>query len=141
MQGKAVEKDVPKAVEWFTQAAERGNPYAQYMLGKLYLSGGEVPPNREAAVYWLAQSANQGNPYARFLLERQNQHTQPAAALSLMRLLHHMSRIFQENSPPKSGPGRMHIDRKRLQQLREKKIAMGHKPDDHEEYQGPNMAM
>ena len=141
LQGKAVEKDVPKAVEWFTQAAERGNPYAQYMLGKLYLSGGEVPPNREAAVYWLAQSADQGNPYARILLERQDQHTQPAVVLSLTRLLHHMSRIFQENSPPKSGLGRMHIDRKRLQQLREKKIAMGHKPDDHEEYQGPNMAM
>ena len=30
------------AVEWFTRSAERGNPYAQYMLGKLYLAGKEV---------------------------------------------------------------------------------------------------
>jgi hypothetical protein len=33
------------------------------------------------------------------------------------------------------------IDRKRLQKLREKKIAMGHTPDGHEEYTGPTMSM
>lgn len=32
-------------------------------------------------------------------------------------------------------PNSMHIDRKRLQKLRAKKIALGHKPDDHEEEQ------
>jgi hypothetical protein len=35
----------------------------------------------------------------------------------------------------------MRIDRKRLQKLREKKIAMGHTPDGHEEYTGPTMSM
>jgi hypothetical protein len=52
-----------------------------------------------------------------------------------------MSRIFQDNSLPKTGPVGMRIDRKRLQKLREKKIAMGHKPDDHEEYTGPTLSM
>ena len=55
--------------------------------------------------------------------------------LSVTRLLHHMSRIFQDQVPAPSVPGGIRIDRKRLQQLREKKIAMGHKPDDHEETQ------
>ena len=27
-----------RAVEWFAKSAERGNPYAQYMLGKDYHS-------------------------------------------------------------------------------------------------------
>ena len=35
------------------------------------------------------------------------------------------------------------IDRKRLEELQEKRIALGHKPDDHEEqqrYAGPTMS-
>ena len=52
--------------------------------------------------------------------------------LSVTRLLYHMSRIFEDHSLPRSGTG-LHIDRKRRQQLREKRIALGHKPDDHEE--------
>ena len=44
------------------------------------------------------------------------------------------------NSLPKSRPGGIQIDRKRLRKLREKKIAQGHKPDDHEEQQ-PEMTM
>ncbi len=43
-----------------------------------------------------------------------------------------MSRIFEEHSLPQPGVG-LHIDRKRRQQIREKKVALGHKPDDHEE--------
>ena len=53
--------------------------------------------------------------------------------LSVSRLLHHMGRIFQEQALVPSVPGGIQIDRKRLAQLREKKIAIGHKPDDHEE--------
>ncbi len=47
---------------------------------------------------------------------------------SATRLLHHMSRIFQEQQPAMPV---YHTDRKLLQKLREKKIAHGHKPDDH----------
>ncbi|MPN59152.1 hypothetical protein SDC9_206872 [bioreactor metagenome] len=61
--------------------------------------------------------------------------------LSATRLLYHMSNIFRDNSLPQTGSVGMRIDRKRLQKLREKKIAMGHKPDDHEEYTGPTMSM
>ena len=48
--------------------------------------------------------------------------------------------LCQDNSLPESRPGGIQIDRKRLRKLREKKIAQGHKPDDHEE-QWPQMTM
>ena len=60
--------------------------------------------------------------------------------LSITRLLYYMSRIFQEQMPVPTVPGGIRIDRKRLVQLREKKIAMGHKADDHEE-QAPSQTM
>ena len=60
--------------------------------------------------------------------------------LSVTRLLHYMGRIFQDKVPPLSVRGGIQIDRKRLAQLREKKIAMGHKLDDHVE-QTPSWTM
>ena len=140
LRGTVAEKDISRAVDYLIQAAEVGNSYAQYALGKLYLSGQGTPPDREAAVYWLTRSAGQGHPYARLLLDRQAQGTAPAVALSLTRLLHHMSRIFRDNLPSPSSTG-IQVDRKLRQKIREKKIAAGHREDDHEEYQGPTMSM
>ena len=51
------------------------------------------------------------------------------------RLLYHMGRIFQDNSIPPCPPGSQRADRKLRQKIRQKKIALGHKPDDHEEEQ------
>lgn len=64
--------DEDKAVEYLTQAAEAGNQYAQYALGKLYLAGEEVKQDVEAAHYWFTQSAAQGNSCAQFFLNRWN---------------------------------------------------------------------
>ena len=133
LKGEHIGRDSKQAVEWFTKSAERGNPYAQYMLGKLYLIGREVPHDEEKAVHWLTQSAKQGNRYAQFLLDHRDENRTLSVILAMTRLLHHMGRVFQDNSVPKSCPGDIRIDRKRLAQLREKKIAMGHKPDDHED--------
>ena len=140
LRGENMEKDTAGAVDWFTQSAERGNPYAQYMLGKLYFTGKEVPHDEEQAELWLTRSAKQGNEYAQYLLDYMEEGRSPSAMLAVTRLLYHMSRIFQGNSLPKSRPGGIQIDRKRLKKLREKKIALGHKPDDHEE-QWPEMTM
>ena len=52
-----------------------------------------------------------------------------------------MGGIFQQNSAPPANPVGLRVDRKLRQRIREKKIAMGHKADDHEEYQGPTMSM
>ena len=52
--------------------------------------------------------------------------------LAATHLLYHMSRIFENHSLPQSSAG-LRIDRKRLRQLQEKRIALGHKADDHQE--------
>lgn len=122
-----------EAVHWLNEAAEHGDPYAQYALGKLYLLGKQVPPDHDAAVRWLKQSTAQGNESARATLERMERFRGPSVLSAATRLLHHMSRIFQEQSS--SGPiaSIRFTDSKLRQRIREKKIAMGHKPDDHED--------
>lgn len=105
LKGDLIKRNSDAAVEWFTRSAERGNPYAQYMLGKLYLAGKEVPRDEEKAAYWLTQSAEQGNQYAQYLLNHLEENRPPSAMLAVTRLLHHMSRIFRDNSVPKSRPG------------------------------------
>ena len=133
LKGEHIKKNTAGAVEWFTRSAERENPYAQYMLGKLYLAGKEVPYDEEQAVYWLTRSAEQDNQYAQYLLDHLGENRPPSAMLAVTRLLHHMGRVFRDNSVPKSRPGGIQIDRKRLKKLQEKRIALGHKPDDHEQ--------
>ena len=138
LRGKIVGKDADRAVDCLTQSAKGGNQYAQYVLGKLYLQGKEVGQDQGAAEYWLMQSANQGNSYAQFLLDHRQR--DPSVLLCTMRLLHHMSNIFWETLPPPN-PAGGHVESKLRQRIREKKIAMGHKADDHEDYQGPSMSM
>ena len=131
LKGEVVNRDTSRAVEYLTQSADAGNQYAQYALGKLYLERGD----KAEAHYRFTQSAYQGNEYAQFFLDRWNSLKPPSVMLSVTRLLHHMSRIFQDQVPAPSVSGGIRIDRKRLARLREKKIAMGHKPDDYEETQ------
>ena len=138
--GEVVSKDATRATAWLTQSAEAGNQYAQYMLGKLYLTGQGVTHDQTQAMVWFGRSAAQGNQYAQLFLERQNEIRPPSVMLAVTRLLYHMSRIFENHSLPQSGAS-LHIDRKRRQQLREKRIALGHKPNDHEEEQSQGMTM
>ena len=140
LQGEQMPKDVAKALEYLTQSAEQGNQYAQYTLGKLYLMGEEVPQDWEQAYSWLWESASQGNEYAQFLLDHFDDSHRPNVLLSVTNLLHHMGRIFQDNSVPPAVPTGQQVDRKLRRKIQEKKIAMGHKPDDHENT-GPQMSM
>lgn len=132
--GEVVTKDTTKAAEWFTRSAEAGNQYAQYMLGKLYLTGQGVAQDQIQAMDWFSRSAAQGNQYAQFFLERQNDLRPPSVMLAVTRLLYHMSRIFENHSLPPSNTG-LQVDSKLRRKIQEKKIALGHKPDDHEEEQ------
>ena len=132
LSGEVVSKDTVKAVDWFTQSAEAGDQYAQYMLGKLYLTGRGVTHDQTQAMDWFSRSAAQGNQYAQFFLEHQKDLRPPSVMLAATRLLYHMSRIFENHALPQSSAG-LHVDRKLRRKIQEKKIAMGHKPDDHEE--------
>ena len=59
---------------------------------------------------------------------------------SVVQMLHHMGRIFEDNSKADGTLYGLRIDRKRRRELQHKRLAMGHKPDDHElEPQGYTM--
>ena len=132
LQGDGVSKDVEEAVRQFTASAEQGNQFAQYALGKLYLLGKDILQDRDAAVHWFTLAAEQGNEYAQYFLDHMNDPQGPPLLTNATQLLHHMSRIFRDEAPP-SLPGINFVDSKLRRRIREKKIAMGHKPDDHED--------
>ena len=134
LQGNEIPKDAKDAVRWLTESAEQGNQYAQYALGKIYLLGKDAPKDFGTARMWFQRSADQGNQYAQYFVEHMDNHRTAPSAQSVIRLLYHMANIFREQTPP-SAPGGMRsgVDRKLRRKIWEKKIAMGHKPDDHEE--------
>ena len=141
LSGKNVSKDAAAAVGYLWQAANDGNAYAQYLLGKLYLMGEGVLKDTDAAYEWFAAARDNGHGYAEFFMERMehDEQTPPSVLLSATRLLYHMGNIFRDNAPAPAAIG-VQIDRKRLAQLRQKRVALGHKPDDHEfEPQGYTM--
>ena len=53
-----------------------------------------------------------------------------------VRLFHQMGQIFRDNAAPPSNPMGIRIDSKRRKKLMQKRLAMGHKQDDHEQEQG-----
>ena len=69
-----------------------------------------------------------------------SQHIQTQRAVSLadaarcvLQLFHNMGRIFQEQSATDTIQAGLHIDKKRRRMPREKRMALGHKADDHED--------
>lgn len=131
--GKEVPKDVDKAIEQLRASANSGNQYAQYTLGKLYLQGSEVHRDKDDARSWFEKSAAQGNQYAQFFLNRMDENHDPSILLAATKLLHHMSKIFRQNNTSPPNPLNPRIDSKRRMKLQEKRMALGHKRDDHEE--------
>ena len=55
---------------------------------------------------------------------------------STVRLFHQMGQIFRDNAAPPSNPMGICVDSKRRKKLIQKRLAMGHKQDDHEQAQG-----
>ena len=131
LKGEQVEKNLELAVRYLTASAECGNQYAQYTLGSLYRSGNGGSRDEALGREWLSRSAAQGNPYARHLLDHPDQNW-TTVVQSVIRLLYHMSRIFEDNCKTDAMHRGLQIDRKRRRQFRERRLALGHKPDDHE---------
>ena len=69
--GKTVQKDVSKAMQWYTLASNQGMPIAQYELSKIYYHGenGEVTPDYNKAKNLCEKAAEQGLPEAKWALE------------------------------------------------------------------------
>jgi len=142
LSGENVSKGTSTAAEYLWQAANNGNPYAQYLLGKLTLMGEGVPKDMDAAYEWFAAARDNGHAYAEFFMKRMERGEQepPSVLLSATRLLYHIGNIFRDNAPAPAANG-VQIDRKRLAQLRQKRVALGHKPDDHELEQQQGFSM
>ena len=143
-----------------TRAAEGGNEFAQYALGKLLLEKGEEETgirwltmaaeqenpfaqyalgklllekgDKENGVRWLTASAEQGNIYAQYFLLHLDDFRDQLVRQGVVRLFHHLGNLFLEQLPPAGQGVKMGTDHKLRRKLREKKAAQGHKRDDHE---------
>lgn len=121
-------KDVPKAIRLLKIAAEHGNDFAEYQLGKLYLYGKEVERDYEQAIRWLTASAEYGNQYAEQLLHSIRSNKNWSAAMGSLRLLQHISRIIQNRlEDERRGKDGALIDRKLRRKIQDKKEALGMK--------------
>ena len=58
---------------------------------------------------------------------------------STVRLFHQMGQIFRDNAAPPSNPMGIRVDSKRRKKLMQKRLAMGHKQDDHEQNFGQTL--
>jgi localization factor PodJL len=61
LDGTGAPVNLPDAMKFLSQAAEKGQAVAQYRLGTLYERGQGVPADPAKAVHWYGLSANQGN--------------------------------------------------------------------------------
>ena len=73
--------------------------------------------------------------------ERQKQIVSDYLLNSTIRLFHHIGRIFRDNAMPPSNPMGIRMDSKRRKKLMQKRMALGHKQDDHELEQGHSQTL
>lgn len=67
--GKGMPRDLPKALQWFLKAAEKGHAIAQHNAGVMYLGGGDgIEQNFNKAISWFNKAAAQGYVESQFNL-------------------------------------------------------------------------
>ena len=123
--------DIQKAISMFELAAEQGNIYAEYQLGKLYCFGQGVPQNLEVGMEWLKASASHGNEYAAALLEKVQNHIHQQTTSAVFGLFRGLAGMIQ-SSANRHIRRRNSIDRKQRQKIEEKKQAHGQRSSGYE---------
>ena len=123
--------DIQKAISMFELAAEQGNSYAEYHLGKIYCFGQGVPQNLEVGIEWLRASASHGNEYASALLEKVQNHIHRQTTSAVFGLFLGLAGLIQ-TSANNFIRRRNSIDRKQRQKIEEKKQALGQRSSGHE---------
>ena len=116
--------DIQKAIAMFELAAEQGNSYAEYQLGKIYCFGQGIPQNLEIGMEWLRASAGHGNEYAAALLEKVQNHIHQQTTSAVLGLFRGLAGMIQA-SANQNIRRRDSIDRKQRQKIEEKKQAHG----------------
>ena len=79
------------------------------------------------------------NENTSFTLSRPAQLPTECLLNSTIRLFHQMGQIFRNNAAPPSNPMGIRVDSKRRKKLMQKRLAMGHKQDDHEQNYGQTL--
>ena len=120
--------DVQKAISMFELAAEQGNSYAEYQLGKIYCFGQGAPQNLEVGMEWLRASASHGNEYASALLEKVQKHIHRQTTSAVLGLFRGLAGMIQ-TCANQHIRRRNSIDRKQRQKIEEKKQALGQRSD------------
>ena len=120
--------DIQKAIAMFELAAEQGNSFAEYQLGKIYCFGQGVPQNLEAGMEWLKASASHGNEYASALLEKMQNHIHRQTTSAVFGLFRGLAGMIQ-TSANQHIHRRNSIDRKQRQKIEDKKQAHGQRSD------------
>ena len=118
-------QDIKKAISHFKAAAEDGNSYAEYQLGKIYYFGTGVRPDVEKGLDYLKASAAHGNAYAAELLRSIQYQQTRGVTMAANSLLAQLGRLFQENQQKQEQSQRIRTDRKYRREIDEKKQALG----------------
>ena len=123
--------DIQKAISMFELAADQGNTYAEYQLGKIYCFGQGVPQNLEVGMEWLRASAEHGNEYAAQLLEKVEERLHQQTVSAVFGLFRGLAGLIQ-TSASNFIRRRNSIDRKQRQKIEEKKQALGQRSSGYE---------
>jgi TPR repeat protein len=78
-QGKGAPRDYLKAREWFTKAANQGDPLAMLELGLMMIEGQGGVRDAARGRMWIAKSAAAGNPLAAGTLQKLDGAGKPVA--------------------------------------------------------------
>ncbi len=68
-EGRGVEKNIQKAVEFYQKAADLGNVEGQFNLGRCYYNGTGFKKNPDAAMIWIEKAVAQGHERAKIYKE------------------------------------------------------------------------
>ena len=90
--GQGLEKDEPKAAEWFLKAANQNSGVGQYTVGIIYLEGKGVERNRKKGENWLRQAR------ATFLKEVENKKGEDAEAAGKLSHIYYRGLGVREDS-------------------------------------------
>ena len=123
--------DIQKAISMFELAAEQGNSYAEYQLGKIHCFRQGVPQDLEVGMEWLKVSASHGNEYASALLEKVQNHIHLQTTSAVFGLFRGLAGMIQ-TSANNFIRRRNSIDRKQRQKIEEKKQALGQRSSGNE---------
>ena len=123
---KAVRNMVVREV---LQLGRGEHPTADEMVYMPTPSG--TPPAQSGLPYGAHHPQQEAAHHQRTQTHRAVSHADTARCV--LQLFHSMGRIFQEQSAADTIQAGLHIDKKRRRMLREKRMALGHKADDHEE--------